>query len=187
MVRKIEGRGPAPVHLWDPPFCGDMDMRIARDGTWFHEGKPIRRQALVELFASVLKRENDEYFLVTPVEKVRIQVEDCPFVIIDMEAEEKDGQQLLTFTTNTGEKFLAGKGHPLRIEVHPETGEPHPILHVRNGLNGLINRAVFYRLMDLTEQRLSDSGQSSMGIWSNGEFFALDEQGSIASVIKKPS
>lgn len=86
MVRSIKGRGPAPVEQWDPPFCGDMDMLVARDGTWIHEGKPIRRASLVELFASILKLEEDgEYYLVTPVEKVRIQVEDCPFVVLDMD------------------------------------------------------------------------------------------------------
>ena len=177
MVRKIKGRGPAPVHLWDPPFCGDMDMLIARDGTWIHEGKPILRKALVELFASVLKITDDgEYYLVTPVEKVRIRVEDCPFVALDMDVEGKHSRQKLIFTTNVGEKVTAGKDHRLTIQVHPETGEPHPILHVRNGLNALINRAVFYRLVDLAQPREAESGQSSMGIWSGEQFFALSDE-----------
>lgn len=177
MVRKIKSRGPAPVHLWDPPFCGDMDMVIARDGTWIHEGKPIRRAALVELFASVLKIEDDgEYYLVTPVEKVRIQVEDCPFVAIDMDVEGEHSQQKLIFTTNIGEKVTAGKDHPLDIQIRPETGEPHPILHVRSGLNALINRAVFYRLVELAEPRAAEPGQSATGIWSAGQFYALDAE-----------
>jgi len=174
MVRKIKGRGPAPVHLWDPPFCGDMDMVIARDGAWIHEGKPVRRAALVELFASVLKIADDgDYYLVTPVEKVRIQVEDCPFVALDMDVEAEHSRQNLTFTTNIGEKVTADQDHPLNIQIHPKTGEPHPILHVRSGLNALINRAVFYRLVDLAVPSESETGQSAMGIWSGGQFFTL--------------
>lgn len=180
MVRKIKSRGPAPVHLWDPPFCGDMDMVIARDGTWIHEGKPIRRTALVELFASVLKIADDgEYYLVTPVEKVRIQVEDCPFVALDMDVEGEGRKQRLTFTTNIGEKVAVGEDHPLKIQVDPDSGEPHPSIHVRSGLDALINRAVFYRLVDLAVPREAESGRSAMGIWSGGQFFALDERGSM--------
>ena len=180
MVRKIKGRGPAPVHLWDPPFCGDMDMVVARDGTWIHEGKPIRRAALVELFASVLKIADDgEYYLVTPVEKVRIQVEDCPFVALDMDVQGEGSQQRLIFTTNIGEKVVASEEHLLTIQVDPDSGEPHPSIHVRSGLNALINRAVFYRLVDLAVPGEAESGLSAMGIWSDGQFFALDERGSM--------
>ena len=180
MIRKIKGRGPAPVHLWDPPFCGDMDMVIAKDGTWIHEGKPIRRQAMVELFASVLKIADDgQYYLVTPTEKVGIQVEDCPFVALDMDVEGEGCQQRLTFTTNIGEKVTAGEGHLLNIQVDPNSGEPHPSIHVRSGLDALINRAVFYRLIDLAMSREAETGQSAMGIWSGGQFFALDERGSM--------
>ena len=133
MVRRIKGRGPAPVHLWDPPFCGDMDMLIARDGTWIHEGRAIRRAALVELFASVLKLDEEgDYYLVTPVEKVRIRVEDCPFVAVDMDVEGEGRQQNLIFTTNIGERVVAGEGHRLSFPVHPDSGEPHPVLHVRS-------------------------------------------------------
>lgn len=182
MVRKIKGRGPAPVHLWDPPFCGDMDMVITRDGAWIHEGKPIRRAALVELFASVLKLADDgEFYLVTPVEKVRIQVEDCPFIALDMDVEGEGPEQALTFTTNIGEKVMAGEGHPLDIQVDPASGEPHPTIHVRSGLNALINRAVFYRLVDLAQPRDAESGQLAMGIWSGGQFFSLGEQGTAES------
>ena len=176
MVRRIKGRGPAPVHLWDPPFCGDMDMEIARDGSWIHEGKAIRRAALVALFASVLKREEDgQYYLVTPVEKVRIRVVDCPFVIVDMDVEGEGSLQNLTFTTNTGEKVVAGADHRLSIQVQAEGGEPHPIVHVRSGLNALINRAVFYRLIELAQSRITESAEPLMGIWSGGEFFALGD------------
>lgn len=176
MVRKIKSRGPAPVELWDPPFCGDMDMVIARDGSWIHEGKPIRRAALVELFASVLKiAEDGEYYLVTPVEKVRIQVEDCPFVVLDMDVEGEGCRQNLTFTTNIGEKVTAGKDHPLNIHIKPGSGEPHPSIPVRSGLDALINRAVFYRLIDLAELNEAKLGASAMGIWSGGQFFVLQQ------------
>lgn len=176
MVRKIKSRGPAPVHLWDPPFCGDMDMLIARDGTWIHEGKPIRRAALVELFASVLMLADDgDYYLVTPVEKVRIQVEDCPFVAQDMDVEGEGNSQVLTFTTNIGEKVIVGEDHPLTIQVNPDSGEPHPTVHVRAGLDALINRAVFYRLVDLAKPLEAKLGQSKIGVWSDGQFFTLDD------------
>jgi hypothetical protein len=155
-----------------------MDMVIARDGTWIHEGKPIRRAAIVELFASVLKIADDgDYYLVTPVEKVRIQVEDCPFVALDMDVEGEGSRQKLTFTTNIGEKVTAGEDHPLNIQVHPDSGEPHPSIPVRSGLDALINRAVFYRLVDLAVPREGESGESALGIWSGGQFFTLDEQG----------
>ncbi len=174
LVRKIKGRGPAPVHLWDPPFCGEMDMVVTRDGSWVHEGTPIRRAALVNLFASVLKlEEDDEYYLVTPAEKVRIRVEDCPFIAQEMDVSGEGSQQNLIFTTNIGEKFTADEEHPLRIDVHPETGEPHPTVHVRSGLNALINRAVFYRLVDLAQPAAGESGESAMGIWSGGVFFPM--------------
>ncbi len=175
LLRKIKSRGPAPVHLWDPPFCGDMDMVIARDGTWIHEGQPIRRPAMVKLFASVLKLEDDgDYYLVTPVEKVRIQVQDCPFVALEMEVAGEGRQQNLIFTTNAGEIVMAGAEHSIRIDVNPETAEPHPVVHVRSGLNALINRAVFYRLVDLMEPRETQSCQLVTGIYSGGEFFTFD-------------
>lgn len=175
MVRKIKSRGPAPVHLWDPPFCGDMDMQILRDGSWVHEGSVIRRPAMVALFASVLMREGDEYFLVTPVEKVRITVEDCPFVAQQMDATGKGSQQSLLFTTNLGETATADAEHPLCIDSDPVSGEPHPTVHIRSGLNALINRAVFYRLVELAEAGESVDGEPVMGVWSGGEFFPLGD------------
>lgn len=163
------------MHLWDPPFCGEMDMFIAKDGTWVHEGKPIRRKAMVELFASVLKlAEDDQFYLVTPVEKVRIRIEDCPFVALEMDVEGKGDKQVLTFTSNMGEVASAGKEHELRIEVDSETGQPHPVVHIRSGLNALINRAVFYRLVELAEQVELESGKLVTGIWSSGVFFEFD-------------
>ncbi len=168
-MAKIKSRGPAPVHLWDPPFCGDIDMQIRRDGTWVHEGKPIRRPAMVQLFASVLKKEGDDFFLVTPVEKVGIQVEDCPFLITAMEVEQINGQQMLRFTTNTDEQVVADEEHPLRVHSDGTNGEPHPTVHVRSGLNGLIIRSVFYRLVELAESE--PGGGQQQGVFSAGVFF----------------
>jgi hypothetical protein len=158
------------VHLWDPPFCGDIDMRIAKDGTWIHEGKPIRRTAMVKLFASVLKLENDtDYFLVTPVEKVGIQVEDCPFFVAEMEVSGEGHEQILTFKTTTEEAVEAGPEYRLQVDT-AEQGEPHPIIHIRSGLNGLINRAVFYRLVEMASEE-TVAGAVRLGVWSKGMFF----------------
>ena len=167
-----KGAGPAPVHLWNPPFCGDLDMRIARDGTWFHEGTPIGRPALVRLFANILKREGDAYFLVTPVEKVGITVEDAPFVAVDFEVTNAGEAQALRFTTNVGDSVTAGPAHPLRVTRDPETGEPAPYIMVRAGLEALIDRKSFYRLVDLGEV-MPHEGQDWFGIWSGGAFFPM--------------
>ena len=170
MVRGLRNhRGPAPVHLWDPPFCGDIDLRIARDGVWHHEGRPIRRQAMVNLFASILKREGDAYFLVNPVEKVRIQVEDCPFLAVDMEIIDPGPGQKVVFLTNVGETVTAGAEHPIRV-----TGgdEPHPTVHVRAGLDALLSRAVFYRLVSAAGQH-NENGAIITGIRSQGSYFQL--------------
>lgn len=173
--RYIKAPGPAPVHRWDPPYCGEMDMRIARDGTWYHEGTPIRRPALVRLFASVLKREGDRYFLVTPVEKVGIQVEDCPFVAGRAEISERDGDQVITLTLNTDEQLVVGQDHEIRVTETAGTGDhpqPHPVVTVRQGLEALLSRPVFYQLVDLAECREVD-GRQRLGVWSAGRFFEL--------------
>ena len=159
-------RGPPPVHLWNPPFCGDLDIRIARDGTWHYLGTPIGRPALARLFASILKREGDAYFLVTPVEKVGIRVDDAPFVAVDFTAEGAGMGQRLTFATNVGDETLAGPDNPIRVTRDPVTGEPAPYVHVRRGLEALIDRKSFYRLVDLGVEQ-----GGAFGVWSAGEFF----------------
>ena len=161
-------RGPAPVHLWDPPFCGDLDMRIARDGTWFHEGTPIGRERMVKLFASILKREGDRHYLVTPVEKVGITVDDAPFVAVDV-ARDDEG---LRFTTNLGELAVAGPEHPIRVVRDPETGEPSPYIEIRSGLEALIDRKSFYRLVELGETAPHEN-EDWFGVRSNGVFFPI--------------
>ncbi len=135
-------KGPPPVHLWDPPFCGDLDIEIRADGSWFYLGTPIGRPQLVTLFASILKREGDDYFLVTPVEKVGIRVADAPFVAVDADV---DGD--ITFTTNVGDRVVAGPDHA--IEVRGTLDAPRPYVHVRRGLWALIDRKTFYRLADV--------------------------------------
>lgn len=167
-----KGRGLPPVHLWNPPFCGDLDMRIARDGTWFYEGTPIGRPALARLFSTILKREGGKYFLVTPVEKVGITVEDAPFVGVDFRVDGTGAAQSLTFITNMGDEALAGPGNPLRVERDAETGEPAPYVHIRAGLEALIDRKSFYRLVELGAHA-EHHGASWFGLWSGGQFFPL--------------
>lgn len=168
-IQKIASRGPAPVHLWNPPFCGDMDMEIRADGTWFHEGTPIGRPAMVKLFASVLKKEDGKFFLVTPVEKLGIRVEDAPFIAIDVEISDQDGEGKLVFTTNLDEEVTAGPEHPIRVEIDTD-GTPRPYLHVRSGLEALIDRKNFYRLAE--NARPDNEGR--MSVRSNGAVFPLE-------------
>jgi len=163
-------RGPAPVHLWNPPFCGDLDMRIARDGTWFYLGTPIGRKPLVKLFSTILRKDGDSYFLVTPVEKVGITVDDAPFVAVDFTAEGDGNAQNITFETNVDETVTAGPDHPVRLVRDPETGEPSPYVLVRTNLEALVDRKSFYRLVDLGEAHTVD-GKDWFGIWSGGAFF----------------
>ncbi|MEM9369602.1 MAG: DUF1285 domain-containing protein [Pseudomonadota bacterium] len=164
-------KGPPPVHLWDPPFCGDLDIRIARNGQWWYLGTPIGRLELVNLFASVLKLENGKYFLVTPVEKIGITVDDAPFVALDFRVE-TNGTQRLIFETNVGDQTAAGPENPIRVVRDKETGEPSPYVHVRRGLEALIDRKSFYRLVEIGEHREVD-GTRWFGVSSSGEFFPI--------------
>lgn len=177
LISKIKSRGPAPVHLWNPPFCGDIDMRILRDGTWVHEGKPIRRKPMVQLFASILSREADgQFYLVTPAEKVRIQVDDCPFIAVLLDATGAGESQQIRFTTNTDEEFMLDREHALAVTANTETGEPHPVVHVRSGLTALLARNVFYQLVALSQQQHQE-GKDQIGVWSCGVFFPLEQSG----------
>jgi hypothetical protein len=160
------------VHLWDPPFCGDLDMEIRRDGTWFYLGTPIGRPELVRLFSSILKREGDRYFLVTPVEKVGIRVADAPFVAVDFRTEGEGRDQRLTFVTQVGEEVTAGPDHPIRVQRDPETGEPSPYVLVRANLEALIDRKSFYRLVEIGAHQPHE-GESWFGLWSGGRFFPI--------------
>ncbi len=163
-----KGRGLPPVEQWNPPFCGDLDMRIARDGTWFYLGTPIGRPELVKLFSTIIRKDGDDYFLVTPVEKVGITVEDAPFVAVDFERD-TDG---LRFVTNVGDVVLAGSDHPIRVERDAQTGEPSPYVLIRRNLEALIDRKSFYRLVDIGEVAAFE-GSDWFGVRSGGVFFPI--------------
>jgi uncharacterized protein len=171
-VTKAAKKGPPPVHLWNPPYCGEIDIRVARDGLWYYLGTPIGRQPLVDLFASILKLEDGKYYLVTPVEKVGIRVEDAPLFVIDAEAEGQGRAQSLRFFTRTGDAVTAGADHMIRIERDPQDGEPSPYVHIRAGLWARIDRKTFYRLVDLCVHEPLD-GASWFGLWSDGQFFPV--------------
>lgn len=165
-------KGPPPVHLWNPPFCGDLDMRIARDGTWWYLGTPMGRKALVKLFSSIIRKDGDDYFLVTPVEKVGITVDDAPFVAVDFEITNPGPEQILTFETHVGDFATAGPDHPIRVTRDPESGEPSPYILIRANLEALIDRKSFYRLIDICVDE-EHKGQNWFGLWSCGQFFPV--------------
>jgi hypothetical protein len=157
-------RGLPPVHLWHPEHCGDIDIVIRKDGLWFHDGSPIGRPALVRLFSTVLRRDPDGFHLVTPAEKLKITVEDAPFVAVRVD---RRGEALV-FATNVGDEVEAGPDHAIRVEAGPGEDEPRPYLHVRSGLDALIARPVFYELINLAEAR-----DGRLAITSNGAAFDL--------------
>jgi len=167
-----KSRGAPPVHLWNPPFCGDLDMRIAADGTWHYLGTPIGRPAMVRLFASVLKREGDRYFLVTPVEKVGIKVDDAPFLAVAMEQDGVGKDRTLLFRTNVDDVVRCDADHALRFEPEKGTGGVKPYLHVRRDLWALVTRALFFDLVALGEVR-KFGGRELFGIASAGAFFPM--------------
>lgn len=167
-IKAAKTRGLPPVEQWNPPFCGDIDMEIRRDGTWFYEGTPIGRPGLVKLFSTILIREGEKYFLVTPVEKVGIRVEDAPFVAVDFDASGDGPDQKLTFVTNLEDAAEAGPDLPIRVVRDPETGEPSPYVLIRRNLEALIDRKSFYRLVDLGTHH-----EGWFGVWSNGQFFGI--------------
>ncbi|WP_339108962.1 DUF1285 domain-containing protein [Thioclava sp. GXIMD4216] len=170
-ARQATQKGPPPVHLWNPPFCGDLDIEIRRDGTWFYLGTPIGREALVRLFASILKREGDAYFLVTPVEKVGIRVVDTPFLAVDADVTGTGETQQIRFTTNVGDTVTANADHPIRVTLDAQ-GEPSPYVHIRRGLEALIDRKTFYRLVDLAQSG-KHGEEDWLGLWSEGRFFPI--------------
>jgi len=161
-------RGLPPVHLWNPAHEGEIDIVIKRDGRWLHEGAPINREALVRLFSTVLRKDPDGFHLVTPVEKMKIRVEDAPFIAVRVD--QADGK--LTFLTNVGDEVEAGPDNPIRVETDAATGEPRPYVHVRRGLEALIARPVFYELVDLAEARDTAEGPR-LEVASNGAWFPI--------------
>ncbi|RAK64241.1 DUF1285 domain-containing protein [Phenylobacterium kunshanense] len=161
------GRGLPPVHLWNPPHCGEIDIVIKADGRWVHEGAVIGREALVRLFSTVLRKDPDGIYLVTPVEKLRITVEDAPFVAVRVDRE----GEALKFLTNVGDEVVAGPDNPIRVETSPG-GEPRPYVHVRRGLEALIARPVFYELVEMAEVRETPDGPM-LGVGSGGAWFPI--------------
>lgn len=167
-ARAAQKGGLPPVHLWNPPHCGDIDMRIARDGTWYYMGTPIGRPELVKLFSTILRRDGDDYVLVTPVEKVGITVDDAPFVAVDFN---RRGEGL-EFETNVGDRMVAGPDHPMRVVRDALTGEPSPYVLVRSNLEALIDRKSFYRMVEIGEHA-DQHGTSWFGVRSGGVFFPI--------------
>ncbi|MGF1456377.1 MAG: DUF1285 domain-containing protein [Alphaproteobacteria bacterium] len=160
-----------PVHLWNPPYRGELDIRIHRDGTWSYEGSRIERPAIVRLFSTILRLEEDgRYYLVTPVEKIGITVEDAPFLAVAVDVEGSDREQRLIFRTSVEDNVLADADHPIRVAVNQQTGEPSPYVHVRRRLEALIARPVYYELADLCVEHDLEDGPA-VGVWSAGVFF----------------
>ncbi|MGD0190507.1 MAG: DUF1285 domain-containing protein [Rhizomicrobium sp.] len=164
------GRPLPPVERWNPAHCGDIDIRIARDGTWFHQGTPIGRKEIVRLFSTILRRDGEDYVLVTPVEKMRIRVEDVPFIAVLVDVEGTGRDQTLLFTTNVGDQVTAGEENPIRVSIDARTGEPAPYIRVRRDLEARLSRSVFYQLAEMAV--VSPDG-NEMGVWSAGRFFVL--------------
>ncbi len=171
-ARGAGAKGLPPVHLWNPDFCGDLDMRIARDGTWFYLGTPIGRLPLVRLFSTILKREGDKYFLVTPVEKVGITVDDAPFMAVEMQVDGEGDDRRISFRTNVDDWVDVDADHGLRFETGDPNGGLTPYVHVRANLWAKVTRALYYDLVDMGEERMVD-GEEMFGLMSAGTFFPI--------------
>lgn len=180
-ARKAGSKGLPPVHLWNPPFCGDLDMRIAADGTWFYLGTPIGRKPLVKLFASVLRHDEDgKYYLVTPVEKIGIKVDDAPFLAVEMDVQGAGRTQSITVRTNTDDVVRIGEAHPLRFAKEDGTDGLKPYVLVRGRLEALFARSIFYDLVALgVDEQMK--GTSMFGVWSEGMFFPMQRSSELAS------
>lgn len=164
-------KGLPPVHLWNPPYCGEIDIRIAADGTWFHEGSPIGRAALVKLFASILRKDPERYVLVTPVEMLGIRVDDVPFLAVEMSVSEGAAGPRLSFRSNLDDEVTADESHPLRFE-REAAGGLRPYVLVRGGLEARATRSVYLELVERAETREID-GVPMLGVASAGAFFPM--------------
>jgi hypothetical protein len=179
--KAAQGRGLPPVHLWNPPFCGDIDMRIAQDGTWFYMNSPIGRKPLVKLFASVMRHDEDgKYYLVTPAEKCGIRVDDAPFVAIRMTAESEGRDQVIIFETNTDDTVTVDNAHPLRVASEEGTSGLKPYVLVRARLEALVSRALFYDLV-ARGTVAEHNGERWFGVWSSGRFWPMQRESEIGS------
>jgi len=170
---QLDARDRPPVHKWNPEFCGEMDLRITRSGVWMYQSSPINRDRLVKLLSSILRLDGDgEYYLVTPAEKLRIRVDDVPFLGVELQVDRKAGHQRLLFRTNVGDIILMDASHPIRVVEDEVSGEPSPYLMVRDGLEARLTRPVFYQIVDLAIERY-DTSEGRVGVWSCGTFFNL--------------
>jgi uncharacterized protein len=171
-AKNAAGKGLPPVHLWNPPDCGDIDLRIAADGSWHYQKTPISRPALVRLFASILRRDGERYYLVTPVEKCSITVDDVPFLAVEMRIEQEATGRRLHFRTNVDDWVACGPGRALRFEPQADASSVKPYIHIRRGLWARLTRPLFYDLVELGEEREVD-GKPMYGVASGGEFYAM--------------
>ena len=177
LLKAQAGDSLPPVEKWNPPYCGDIGMRIRNDGVWFYQGSPIGRQPLVRLFARVLRRDDDgRHYLVTPVEKIDVAVDDAPFLAVEMEAAGVGSNQVLTFRTNVDDVVRCGPERPLRFVVEASSDGLKPYLLVRGRLEALVTRAVYY---DLVELAVTEGDR--FGVWSGGQFFAMAGAEAIAA------
>jgi len=166
-----------PLEKWHPEFSGDMDLRISRDGEWIHKGKPLGREAIVRLFSTILRREDDgEYYLLTPVEKWRIQVEDTPLLAHSLEVEESGNEQVVRLTTNVGETLEVGNEHPLEVGSYEASGQPRPIIRVRHGVDARLTTAAYYELAKHVVEQTID-GKAVLGVFSHGNFYKIGQGG----------
>jgi len=172
--RHIKGSKPAPVHLWDPPFCGDLDIHVNSKGQWFYQKSEITRERLIRLFSNILKKEGEKYFLVTPVEKVGIRVDDVPFIANDIFVSNIVNKTLVKFQTNVGDHITLDELDKFYIDFKKETREPNPYVRVRANLFAKIDRKCFYRLIDLCCNKKIER-KSWFGFWSNETFFPITE------------
>jgi hypothetical protein len=170
LLQAQQGKGPAPVEKWNPPYCGDIGMQIRADGVWIYGGSPIGRMPLVKLFAGVLRRDADgKHYLVTPVEKIDVAVADAPFLAVEMEVQGTGREQSLVFRTNVDDVVTAGPGHPLRFVTEPGSGGLKPYLLVRGRLEALVTRALYYDLVELA----ATENERGFGLWTGGAFFPM--------------
>ncbi len=173
-LKKIKINGPAPVNNWNPKYCGDVDIEIKRNGDWFHNGKKINRISLIKVFSNILKKENNKFYLVTPIEKVGIKVEDAPFLITNLEIKGHGRDQKIIVETNVNDKVIINQKHKLNVKIDKKTFEPSPYVIIRNNLKGLIDRKSFYRLIDkLKKEKYNDVFW--YGIWSESKFFPIQK------------
>ncbi|MGM0767596.1 MAG: DUF1285 domain-containing protein [Pseudomonadota bacterium] len=169
-------KGLPPLEEWHPELSGDIDIRITRDGQWVYKGEPLAREAIVRLFSTILRREADgEYYLVTPVEKWRITVDDAPLLAHSLVAEGEGEHQNLFLTTNVGEALAVGDEHPLEVGTYGSGNEPRPVIGVRNGVDARIVSSAYYDLADRVVEAKTDDGKGALGVWSQGKFYEIGQ------------